>query len=113
MALNKNNSEYHIEFVSFDPDYFVDLKAKCADIVTTDVLFKRIGNNKISWFECKFCNAKDVCFGLETVNKSCRSCKHVDVVDKGGWECGKDGSALSVDQQKAACDSYELSEMFK
>ena len=113
MAINKNNSEYYLEYVDFDEDHFKEIKVKTADIITTDVLFKRIGTGRPSWFECKFCNASDVCFGLKKPETNCRTCQHVNVLDKGQWQCGKNDAILSVDEQRAGCSDYELSEMLK
>jgi hypothetical protein len=112
MALNKNTSEYHIELIPFDPDLFTETKIKCADVITTDVLFKRIGNNSAAWFECKLCNARNICFDKKPINKTCRSCQHVEVRDNGQWWCNNYSYYLTEDMQKAACDQYKLWDMF-
>lgn len=113
MAENKNDSTFYFERVEFNPEYFEDLKTKEIEIVTADSLLPRIGNNSSTWFECKWCDASDVCFGKKEPSRNCRTCKHVDVLDDGEWGCGKHGDTLTSAAQKAGCEDYELAIMFK
>lgn len=121
MALNKNTSEYYIEWLEFDPEYFKnDVQRKEMEVISADALLPRIGNNNITWFACKFCNAKNACFGKSEVVKSCRTCTYVDVLDEGRWACTNEHNChkaksveLTVDEQRAGCDKYSLAIMFK
>jgi CRISPR/Cas system-associated exonuclease Cas4 (RecB family) len=117
MAYNKNDSEYYIEIVKFDEEYFDDLRRKEQEIIASDALLPRIGNNSPAWFECKMCDAREVCFGRETIEETCRTCIHVDVERGGVWRCTypdnlSETHFLSAEQQEVACASYELNEMF-
>ena len=113
MALNKNDSAYYFEWIDFDGDRVPELLRKEEDIVMTSVLLPRIGNNNRAWFECKFCDAAEVCFEDEPINKNCRSCHYVDVEEEGKWSCSYyDGANISNEGQKLACDNYRLGEMF-
>ncbi len=121
-ALNKNTSEYYFESVTFDIDHFNDLKVKESDIILTDGLFPRIGNNSKAWFECKFCDARKVCFKSEPIHKSCRSCMYVESRLQGTWHCtnknaviraGRDSTNLNAVEQSQACDYYKLYEIFE
>lgn len=111
-AYNKNDSEIWSTWVEFDCDYYNELVRKESEVIASDILLPRIGNGTPAWFECKFCDAKKVCFGRDKVEKSCRSCKYVDVLDEGKWYCSNHCNDLSTDDQKAACDLYELGDMF-
>lgn len=115
VAENKNNSEIHICVVDFDQDHFNDLQRKEIEVVTADTLLPRIGNDNRTWFECKMCDAKDVCFGDKQVDKDCRNCQHVDVLDGGKWRCTNPhiSSAKDYLEDFTACPSYELGDMFK
>jgi len=118
MALNKNTSEYYIEWVDFDEDYFKDSKRKEVEVIASDVMLPRIGNDNKTWFECKFCDARKVCFGDKEVVKSCRSCQNVDVLPDGQWACVHNFQSngilgLTEGMQRSACDNYDLAEMFK
>jgi len=115
MAYSKNTSEYWLKTMQFDEDRFIELKRKEVEIISSDVMLPRIGNGSPSWFECKFCDAREVCFGRKPVEKTCRSCYHVDVLDEGKWSCthsDKPGS-LNSDTQREACGYYDLGGMFK
>ena len=112
MALNKNDSTYYFEWIEFDKERFHELMRKEEDIIMTSVLLPRIGNNNRAWFECKMCDAKEVCFEDSIINKNCRSCQNVDVEDAGRWRCSYFGKTLDTREQKIACDNYTLAEMF-
>lgn len=121
MALNKNTSEYYIEWIDFDPEYFKDdVQRKELEVISAEELLPRIGNNNITWFACKFCSAKNTCFGKVEVLKSCRTCASVDVLDGGRWSCIHEynefkakSKELTVEEQRKGCDHYELAIMFK
>jgi len=115
MALNKNDSTYYIEIIEFDPEYFEDSKRKEGEIIMSDVLLPKIGTGTSTWFECKMCDARNVCHKGKDPLKSCRSCEFVDVLDEGKWACTKSltEKILSVDEQRAACYLYEVGDIFK
>jgi ribosomal protein S27E len=115
----KNDSTYYFEWVPFDAEHAADLKRKQVEVIASDVLLPRIGNNSAQWFECKWCDARHVCFGKKEPRLTCRTCTHVDILPDGVWQCGfewpggKEHPSLSVEEQESACDKYELGEMFK
>lgn len=108
VAYNKDNSEIWVEWVKFDEEHFFELKRREGEVVMSDVLLPRIGNNNKTWFECKMCDCKDECFGDKPIHKSCKNCQHVDILDGGVWECTKGHGKLS---EFNACEQYELMEM--
>ena len=113
VGYNKNDSAYYIEFVQLDEEYFAELKSKEAEVLLADTLLSRIGANKYTWFECKFCSARQECFGKKEVSRNCRTCANVDVLDAGKWQCNLKSKILTVDEQRAGCDKYETAIMFK
>jgi hypothetical protein len=112
MAYNKNDSEYYIEFIDFDEEYFAESKRKEMEIIASEVLLPRIGNNSITWFECKMCDARQECFGKVPVKENCRTCEFVDVLDEGKWHCNKKNLGLNTKAQ-GGCDQYKVATMFK
>lgn len=107
VAYNKDTSEIHLEWVDFDTDHFDELKRKEAEVVMSDVLLPRIGNDSPMWFDCKMCDALPVCFGREKPNVNCKTCEHVDILDGGVWKCSKGIDAdITV-----GCDKYQLAEI--
>lgn len=113
MALNKNTSHYHFEWVDKDPERVTELKRKQVEVIASDVLLPRIGNDSPSWFECKMCSANSVCFGKKLPEKNCRTCFYVDVLDEGRWACNLHAWELTPMMQSKACDDYTLGVMFK
>ena len=109
VAKNKNTSEIHVRVIDFDEEHFDDLRRKEIEIVTAETLLPRIGNDSPKWFECKMCNALEVCFGRKGIEHDCRNCAHVDVMDKGKWYCNVHGRDLDV---HVPCDSYVIGEIF-
>lgn len=113
MALNKNDSTYYFEWVEFDEAYFKESMRKEMEVILADTLLPRIGTGTSTWFECKFCDAKDVCFGKSEPLVNCRTCAHVDVLGCGVWECTKFKKNLSSDEQREGCAEHEYALMFK
>lgn len=113
VAYNKNTSEYYFERVKFDQDHASELKVKEQRILMAEELFEKIGGP--SWFECKFCNAYDVCHGGHPYEKNCRTCRNVDICDGGKWECTEFKKELTIQDQRDGkdCPVYELAEIFK
>ncbi len=113
MAENKNDSEYYIEIIPMDHERFKELKQKQAEVIMAETLLPKIGSGTPAWFECKFCEARSVCHKGKTPAVNCRTCKFVDVLPDGEWACSKTLSTLTIDEQKKACDSYHLGDIFR
>jgi len=113
VAYNKDTSAYYLEKVDFCKETFQELKRKELEIIASSELLPRIGTGKSTWFQCKFCPAADVCYGDEMPSANCRTCKHVDILDKGKWECGLHKYSLSTEDQIFGCHEYSLAPMFK
>lgn len=114
-AYNKNDSTYHFEVVEKDEEYCKDMKRKEMEVIASDSLLPRIGTGKETWYECKFCDARKVCFKKEDVLINCRTCQHIDVLDNGVWECSfhAENEMVGVAKQRKGCEHYQLADMFK
>lgn len=87
LAVNKNNDELFCDIVLVDPDVVAAIDAKGEFITMSDNPPDRIAS-KSTAFSCKFCNAKDVCFGFELPQVDCRGCtSHVKVQKFGTFRC--------------------------
>ena len=113
VAYNKNDSEIYIEEIPFSNERFKELKSKEAEVIMAETLLPKIGNGTSNWFECKMCDARNVCHKGKLPPVTCRTCRWVDVLPDGIWACSKTMAALMVDEQKSACEDYMLGEMFK
>lgn len=108
-ATNKNDDHIYIERLETDKSYAGDMMRRGESIILSEEPGTRINSNP-NWYECKWCTAWGICHNNEPVNKSCRVCKHGDIV-QGGWECGFYGGKLTVDNQRKGCkEGYKLLE---
>ena len=68
IAVNRNTDELHVERVKADIK-FADAQLNKADrIVQLNTPPGRIGNGKPSWYQCKTCDLKDICFGTHDLD---------------------------------------------
>lgn len=116
---NKNTEDRSYVMIPFDLNEFERIEARAHKILYSEEAPGRIGD--VTWFECKFCDAKDICHKGAQVERNCRTCKHISLEDKGEWSCShkdwheihsetidiKFSNTLSLPRQKASCDRYE------
>lgn len=117
IAYNKNDSDLDFQLIKFDQADFNKAVRRSVDVIASDVLFPRIGNNTASWFECKMCNHRAVCFGNEAPAKNCRTCHWVEPSNGNKWACTYGRTEigdvpLSLEEQKAGCDNHMYGKMF-
>lgn len=114
VGYNKDNSELYFERVYPDKDHVQELKEKQQVVIMEELPAHRIGSGKISWYECKFCKHKDVCFNQIVPLKNCGTCEYRDVYDNGVFKCSKKNDyALSWSEMRNGCFFYKISEFFR
>lgn len=107
VAKCKDDETYHIERVEWDEEAISLIRARVFDLVSSTLTPAGIGENADS-YACRWCDYKGVCHEKEQPLRSCRSCENVIVGPEGLWACNLTGETLNNDQQKAACDHYEV-----
>ena len=116
MVYNKNTSEYYTERVNANEEFAKDLIFKAGLVIHSEDVndFKRIGSGTPSFFKCRFCDFKEVCFNEAKAHKNCRTCVHADVVDDGKWACSRHGlDDVSTENQAKGCGSHEYLDCLK
>jgi len=110
MAVNKNDSSFYIEIVNCDNSFAEDMLRKGNDIVFSEDFndFPRIGNNTPLWYECKWCNYIDQCFGQSKPLVNCRTCENLDLIGDGKFACSINDKELSLDDQVKACKWHKF-----
>jgi len=108
VSINKNNDDWYDERIYFDQGIADTLENRAEGIVLSEVPPKK--EFKPTWFECKWCNAKDICHGGEKVEVNCRTCQGCDLLPDGKWECSSHEIELTTSQQRIACERYTLIE---
>ena len=107
---NKDNEERHYERVKFDEQTYKECMSRGFDILTSEFIPKKIG--EVTWFECKFCSAKDICHKGAKINRNCRTCQHHNIENYGEWSCDLHLITLDKEEQMLGCPDYQLSEVF-
>jgi len=111
MAINKDTCDYYIERIHYDKNFSLELVRKSEEVFLMEYLSHRIGNEDS--FDCRFCNAKQVCFGEIEINKNCRTCENVDIENEGKWVCGKEWQEIDTfEKQMAGCRHWVKAEFF-
>lgn len=59
-----------------------------------------------SWFECRWCAAKDICHEGVMPDRTCRTCAHASPVAEGAWHCQRWGKQLTAQEQQSGCPSH-------
>jgi len=112
LAKNKDTDEIYTERIEYDKEFALGLLAKAKRIITSNSAPERITEN-IDWWECKFCSAHSLCWGIGDVALpvpaiNCRQCCHSTPTCAGHarWECAKHARGLSIEDQQKTCDDH-------
>ena len=118
LAKNKNTDELYVERIRYNANEAKWLTDRAERIIRAQQTPMRSATRPDS-FGCKFCDAKDLCFNLDTKRAvplpflSCRQCCHATPeIDEGEdwarWHCSLHKRDLSWDEQDAACEDLLL-----
>lgn len=110
LAVNKNNSKYHWEFVDYDSSIANELARKERIIITSgEPLDQHFASNH---HECGWCDHWMVCHGKVAPEQNCRTCDHSDIDDNGVWACTnrakfKKDKKLTLSSQVRGCGKWK------
>lgn len=116
MAVNKNDSSYYTERVHANNSFAKELLRKGESILFSEDFndFERIGNNTPEWYECRWCNYSEICFGEKSlVEKNCRTCNHCDLIGEGKFSCNIREKELNLKEQEEGCQVHDFMRCFK
>ena len=106
IVLNKDTSELLFEFVAYDKIAAEALLDRGEDIVYSPVPPKGI-NTDPTYYVCGWCEFKEVCHEHKAFSVTCRTCEHI-VLNNGNWYCDLRHEDRNLEQQKEACQEYEM-----
>ena len=108
-VVNKNDDDIHIERIHYNRDD-AELLLRKADSVLMATFPPRQAFIR-TYFECKWCSAKDTCWNGKPMERNCRTCKYVAIAHEGQWECDLNGGVnIPLDFQRKGCDNYSAIE---
>lgn len=87
--VNKNDDSLYFEYVPFNKRKFQALVDKAEDIVHAQAPPDRMACASVSWYECKYCDAFELCFKAGSSQKLCRTCIHASPGENKSWVCAK------------------------
>lgn len=105
IVTNKDTEERYYERVHFDKNLYNDLNDRAMDIIVAEIPPPKIGS--ADWFECKWCDAKEVCHFGKKHFLSCRTCTKVEIRPEGKWYCTKHKHNLGKFAQMEKCGDYD------
>lgn len=107
VAVNKNDDQIHVERIRYDREQAERLVEKARVIVTAPGPLEKL-DERPEYFACRFCDHSAVCHERQIPPPTCRTCCHATPETDGNrrWSCSLHKRDLSVEQQRAGCDSH-------
>lgn len=84
VAFCKDNSEYEMELVEYDPFVAGYIRARIESIISG--WSARIGKSPDDW-RCIDCSKRTGCWETPSITPACRYCEHAKPAAAGGWWC--------------------------
>lgn len=109
VVLNKDTSELYFELIDYNKDDAESLLKRGEDVVYSSMPMKLISPDP-SYYECNWCNFAGVCHENKPFNINCRTCSNIELY-KGQWYCSKKKEFRTLEEQKQACESYDMMEV--
>lgn len=87
VSYNKNNSQYHHEWVAYDIFYYNSLRQKIEDIING--LGRKLSKDESDW-RCRGCFKREVCWHGKEPPQTKRTCGNAKAqIDSSEWVCSK------------------------
>lgn len=106
LAVNKNDDEIHGEIVQYRPEVAERYVEVALNIIRTRQAPQRLTEDP-SWFECKFCDFRNICHYDETPMKNCRSCQFAEPIGNKGWICHKYHMLIPQEFIPKGCNDWD------
>lgn len=105
IAVNKDTDEIYAERVKFNKQDFEALIERGNSIINSINPPQGISDNP-AWYECKFCDYKEICFESTKPEVNCRTCCHSTPCKDGKWTCDRDNGIIDIEFQKEGCEYH-------
>lgn len=107
VAVCKDDDRLHIERVHYDKAIAEKHIERGARVALAERMPPGISQDP-SWYECKFCPARDICRGNRTTKEiNCRTCAHSTPGSDGQWRCARwDNEPIPSAAQRDGCTSH-------
>jgi len=105
MAVNKNTDHIYVEMIYYKKEVGKYYEDRAKSIIEARTPPARITNDP-SWFECKWCDFRDVCHYDKEPNLNCRSCAYASAEADKKWHCNYYDSDIPEKHINMGCDYW-------
>lgn len=105
-AVCKNTDDLYFEVIYYKSEVAEAYVDRAAAIIAARHPPARISQDP-SWWECRFCDFREICHRGQAPQKNCRSCIYAAPVDNGQWMCDKYHQIIPPDFIRQGCDGWE------
>jgi len=107
MAVCKDDDRLHLERIDFNPAAFERLMHKAQRIVTAAEPPPRISDDT-DWFQCKWCDYRELCHSTAAPITTCRTCCHAtpELDGNARWTCARHQTDLEKEAQHEGCQAH-------
>lgn len=105
VAVCKNDDRLYIERVRYDAEVAEKYLERGRRLVTADEMPPPMPGASPSWYQCKWCDAHDLCHGSKQIKPdavNCRTCAHSTAAEDGTWQCQHHGAEIPTDASRVA-----------
>lgn len=102
----KNTDDLYMEVVHYKPEMAEAYADRAGHLIAAQYPPAKITQDP-SWWECKFCDYREICHRGATPSKNCRSCVYARPVEGGVWTCDKYHQAIPKDFMPQGCAAWE------
>lgn len=106
-AVCKDNDSIYTERVIYDPEFAQKMVDKGQRIAMSHRIPPPVLGASASWYQCKFCDAYDLCWSNKECEANCRTCAHSVPMATSEWGCSEWDDLIPSDAQLKGCDKYE------
>jgi hypothetical protein len=104
VAVNKNDDAMYVERVRYEEDTRNAILDRAESVILSETPPPK--KFQPTWYECRWCSAKDICHGGEPWETNCRTCHYCDMFPDGAWGCDNYDIPLSTSQQRLGCKQH-------
>lgn len=105
-AVNKNADDLYYEVVYYKPEVAAAYVDRARGIIYSQQPPAKISQDP-SWWECKFCDFREICHRGATPAKNCRSCLYARPAAGGEWLCERYHQIIPREFMLTGCDSWD------
>lgn len=105
VAVCKNDDRLYTERVRYDAGVAREYLERGRRIVTSDNMPPAMRGASPTWYQCKFCDAYDICHGSRKIKAdavNCRTCAHSTAKEDGTWHCANFDTEIPLEESRKA-----------